>query len=434
MTKLRSVALAGAAALGALLVAPRAHAEACNPPRILLVMDASSSMLGQIPDGAGTTTKWKAVQSAVAAVFKAYPDAAQYGLMTFPGPSGQCSTGTVTVQIGPGTGSSIESTLTGMTIPSNNQTPAGQSLVAASKYVGITNPSNANYVIFMTDGWQYCSIANTTGAPTCATSADCTAMSVSPCPSCNSCQSSSTDPACSGKNADGCYCVRSWPIKGVEALKAAGVPTYVVGFGAETDVETLNKAAQAGGTALAGCNPNSSSPSCYLQATSPTELTNALASIVQAVVTEKCQGPCGIEGTRTCTAAGWDTCNAPSTQACQTACGAGTQTCNNGVLGPCEPGCPDAGTGGTAGSAGAAGSAGSAGAGAMGGGGGAAATGGTGALDAGVDAGGGSGKGADDSGDDGGCGCRTTSSRSHGAWLLGLGALALFRLRRGRRS
>lgn len=70
----------------------------------------------------------------------------------------------------------------------------------------------------------------------------------------------------------------------------------------------------------------------------------------------------------------------------------------------------------------------------MGGGGGAAATGGTGALDAGVDAGGGSGKGADDSGDDGGCGCRTTSSRSHGAWLLGLGALALFRLRRGRRS
>ena len=438
MTHLRALTVAAALGLGVLSASPSLRAESCNPPRILFVLDSSTSMLAQIDDAGTPTTKWKALQAAVAAVFKAYPDAAQYGLMTFPGPAGQCSTGTVTVPVGPGTAGTIQTTINGLVIPSNNQTPAGQSLVAASKYTGIINPANANYVIFMTDGWQYCSIPQVSGAPLCASGADCSAMSVSPCPTCNSCQTSSTDPACSGKSADGCFCVRTWPIKGVEALKAAGVPTYVVGFGNATDVETLNKAAAAGGTALAGCNPNSTTPSCYLQATSPKELTNALSNIVQAVVTEKCKGECGIEGSRTCTAAGWSGCDAPKSTACSTACGAGTQKCESGVLGPCEPGCPDAGTDGGGGSAGAAGSAGSAGAGASGGGGsgatgatgggGAGATGGTGATDAGL--GGDSGK-DDDSGDDGGCGCRSSGApASRGLWLLAGAALLLVRRRR----
>jgi len=426
MNRFKAFAVAGG--LVAVLSANAARAETCNPPRILLVMDASSSMLGQITENGVTTTKWEAVQTAVAAVFGKYADAAQYGLMTFPGSTGGCSTGEVTVQVAAGTASTIQSTLLNMTIPSNNQTPAGQSLVAASKYAGITNSANPNYVIFMTDGWQYCSIS-TSGAPQCATSTDCSAMNVSPCPTCNSCQVSSTDPGCSGQNPDGCYCVRSWPIKGVEALKAAGVPTYVVGFGTETDVQTLNKAADAGGTATPGCDPNSNSPSCYLQATSPSELTTALSSIIQAVVTETCSGDCGIQGTRTCTAAGWSDCDAPATQSCQASCGQGTQTCTNGVLGPCDAPCLDAGTGGSAGSAGAGGSSGSA------------ATGGTGNVDAGMAGssgaaatGGGSGK-ADDSGDDGGCGCRVTGSPVGPSpwWALGLG-LGLVARRRRRRT
>jgi MYXO-CTERM domain-containing protein len=429
MAKLRVLGIV--AGLCALSLGRTAHAADCNPPRILFVMDASSSMLQQISDGGTTTTKWQAVQNAVSTVFASYSDAAEYGLMTFPGPSGQCSTGTVTVQVAAGTSSSIVTTLGNLTIPADNQTPAGQSLVAASQYAGITNSANPNYVIFMTDGWQYCDIA-TSGAPVCATASDCSLMSVSTCPSCNSCQISSTDPACTGQNADGCFCVRSWPVKGVEALAAAGVPSYVVGFGSSTDVQTLNQAAVAGGTAIAGCDPTSTSPSCYLQATSPTDLTNALSSIVQAVVTSTCTGPCGIEGTQTCTGAGLSPCDAPSTESCQTACGSGTQTCVNDVLGPCEPACPDAGTGGGGGAGGSAGSAG------------AAATGGSGAEDAGTTGGaagfdaGTAGPGKiDDSGDDGGCGCRApgnTRAPLSGLWLFAAVTALIAGRRRKRRA
>ncbi len=477
MKALRLVPAAAAAVLALLPAAARA--QTCDPPRILLVMDASSSMLQQISTGTGTTSKWQAVQDAVHAVFQAYPDAAQYGLMTFPGPAGQCSTGTVRVDVGPSETATIESTLGALTIPSNNQTPAGQSLYAASNYAGITEAGKKNYVIFMTDGWQFCDLPQSSGAPLCATSNDCTLMGVSSCPTCNSCQTGTSDPNCSGQTADGCYCVRNWPVLGVQALQKTNVPTYVVGFGSATDAKTLNAAADAGGTALANCDANSTSPSCYLQATSPQELTDALSSIVQAVVTDSCTGECGIAGTRTCTAGGWSTCDAPSSVACHTACGDGVQQCVSGVLGPCSKTCSDGGAGaaGTAGAAGMAGAAGSgaagagasagasgnggtAGSGAAGGSGGTAgtgasggsagnATGGSGGTaasagaqgdagpgsDSGAAARGGSG-GSSDSGDTGGCGCRTApgggptrSGAAFGALLLGL-ALSLRRRRR----
>lgn len=423
------------------LLSSPAHAQSCDPPRILFVMDASSSMLQTIDNNGTTETKWKAVQDAVGSVFSNYGGAAEYGLMTFPGPAGTCSTGTVLVDVGAGTGTQIQNTLFGLNIPANNQTPAGQSLVAASQYSGITDSTRKNYVVFMTDGWQFCDIP-TSGAPVCASNADCTLMGVSSCPTCNSCQVGTSDPSCSGQNADGCYCVRNWPTLGVTALQQTQVPTYVVGFGTKTDALTLNKAAQAGGTALAGCDPNSNSPSCYLQATSPSELTTALKNIVQAVVTDSCTGPCGIQGTRTCTGSGWSACNAPSTQSCTNSCGAGQQRCENGQLTPCDAVCPDGGTAGAGGSGGNGGTAGTAGTGATGGSGGAAASGGQGgAVDdagTGTDAGtAGSGNGRpQDSGDKGGCACRlgagsqAPAGGSGALAALALGAAFAFRRRR----
>lgn len=320
--------------------------------------------------------------------------------------------------------------------------------MAASKYPAITDPAYDNYVIFLSDGWQYCSIP-TSGAPTCVSSQDCSSMGVSPCPTCNSCQQSDSDPACSGQSAHGCYCVRTWPVLGVEALADAGVTTYVVGFGSQVDFKTLNQAADKGGTALTGCDPNSDVASCYYQATAPSQLNDALEDIIQKVVVDSCDGPCGIPGERTCTAAGWSDCIAPDTIECTSECGTtGTQKCVNGSLTPCDAECPDAGAGGSAGSGGEAGAGGegaTGGAGGASGAGGQAATGGT----AGQAASGGTGgtspqpdAGADsgfdidpdpDTGDDGGCSCRVGSPAPSGglaALFATLAALALIRRKR----
>jgi hypothetical protein len=183
-------------------------------------------------------------------------------------------------------------------------------------------------------------------------SSDCALMGIA-CPSCNSCSTGSSDPACSGQTADGCYCVRNWPVLGVEALTAAGVSTFVVGFGSSADYKTLNAAANAGGTALSGCDPTSTSPSCYYQAGAPSELNAALSSIIQQVVTELCNGDCNIQGSRTCTASGWSPCAAPSEIDCQGPCGTwGKQYCQVGSLTECDAYCEDSGVGGGGGSGG----------------------------------------------------------------------------------
>ena len=44
------------------VAAPEAHAQECNPPRILFVVDASSSMLEPIMQGG--MAKWEAAQAA----------------------------------------------------------------------------------------------------------------------------------------------------------------------------------------------------------------------------------------------------------------------------------------------------------------------------------------------------------------------------------
>ncbi|HMR75913.1 MAG TPA: VWA domain-containing protein, partial [Polyangiaceae bacterium] len=329
--------LALATFLVAALGSSPAVAADCTPPRILLVVDTSTSMLGQIPDGAATTTKWAAAQTAVKEVFKAFPDAAQYGLMVFPGKAGQCSTGEVLVDPASGTAASIEQTLQNLVIPANNQTPAGQTLMAASQYAKITDPGYANYVIFVTDGYQYCSVNS--GAA-CASAADCTLMGVGTCPTCLPSQ------------PDGCFCVQNWSALGADALSKAGVKTFVVGFGDNVNFQALNQTAQAGGTALTGCNPNATVASCYFQAQNPTDLKSALGTIVTQVVTSQCTGDCGISGTQTCTVTGWSPCDAPTTIACTSTCNTpGTQDCVSGALSQCssESACNSGGAGGTSG-------------------------------------------------------------------------------------
>jgi len=339
---------------------------------------------------------------------------------------------------GPQTGPDIQAELASLDMTGTRQTPAGQTLMAAAKNPGITAAGKRNYVVFVTDGFQFCSIDQPDGPPACASSSDCSLMGVAKCPTCDACNTQSTLPACAGY-ADGCYCVQKWPILGVEALASAGVQTFVVGFGSSVDAKTLNAAAEKGGTAKAGCDPTSDSPSCFYNATLPSELNAALADIVQKVASESCTGECGIEGTRTCEASGWAECVTPPEIECTGPCGAkGKQRCVQGALTTCDAVCDDADEG-SAGSSGAPGSGGSSGAASSGGtaaaGGSAAASGAAGSNGAAGESGstGDEGAGAGesllsgpDTGDEGGCSCRATgrSTGFAGIAAIGLGLVA----------
>lgn len=299
-----------------------AWAQECEPPRILFVVDTSTSMNGVIEEGGAETTKWAAAQEAISSVLTMFPEAAQYGLMTYPGAAGACSTGSVIVEVGAGTASTIKETVNDIVVTNGRYTPGGQSLMVASQYAPLLEEGFRGHVVFVTDGHQWCSVD---GNQYCVTESDCDLMGVGTCPSCGP------------DLPDGCFCVQDWSVLGAEALTSAGVTTHVVGFGAEVNFRALNQTADAGGTAMPGCDPNSNAPSCYIQATLPSELSAAFESIVEEVAVDVCTGPCGIEGQRTCGLDGWSDCDAPAIQSCVSTCNTpGTQQCVNDALTACS--------------------------------------------------------------------------------------------------
>lgn len=309
--------------------------ESCRVPRVMFVVDASSSMLETLP-GTTSMTKWQALSKAVHEVLSAHGNGAQYGLMTFPGSESGCSTGEVLVDIGLRTREKIDSEITRVVIPEDAATPAGQTLIEAATLESLTDRNYDNYVIFISDGWQYCAEPDANGGPPqCGMQGDCEWMGAENCETCNACQIEDTSADCYNASADGCYCVRNWPVLGVEALKAAGVKTYVVGFGDKVDSYTLNQAAVAGGNPLPNCNKNSETPSCFLQATSPSQLTDVLGKVMMRLTTSPCQASCGTKGTRTCTLEGWTkctaTCTSTSSKSASSSTGSSTSSTSTGT-------------------------------------------------------------------------------------------------------
>ncbi|MBI2895636.1 MAG: VWA domain-containing protein [Deltaproteobacteria bacterium] len=327
------------AALALLLVPLPALADEprCDAPRVLVVLDKSSSMLGEVPGGG---TKWQAAGDAISSVTRAFADRIDFGLMIFP-EAAECDPGSVVVDCAPSSADDVVDALGEPPPEGGNYTPMAQSLEVAGDYDLFADPARRSYVLLITDGWQWCYPYD---AATRFTPVD----------------------------------------EVIELHDQRGITTFVVGFGAGVDVLTLNRAAAAGGAPIEGCDPDAEEmgdDSCYFQADDLASLTAALDTIASFVTEEVCDGTdndcdgavddgfdqdgdgmttCGADGAgvdcddglaavnpgheEVCDGLDNDCdgqidlgceCQAGESQPCGT-CGSGTQACERGAWGACD--------------------------------------------------------------------------------------------------
>ncbi|MBN2496850.1 MAG: VWA domain-containing protein [Deltaproteobacteria bacterium] len=241
-------ALAPLALLACLAWGAPARAQ-CVPPQVLIVLDKSSSMVtGYVGDPGLGVTKWMAATAAVESLVTSYEDRIDFGLMVFPYTS-ECQPGQVVAGIGSDS-AAIVAALVDPPPEAGNWTPMSQSLDAAAAYAPLLDPSRDNFVLLVTDGWQWC------------------------------------DPYDAGTRFD--------PVDSVDALEALGVTTFVLGFGYEVDAWNNNLMAVAGGTDSEGCNPDGSDPYaedlCYFQTASQEGLEAAFDEIALELTAEECNG------------------------------------------------------------------------------------------------------------------------------------------------
>ena len=190
-----------------------AQGKLCGDPSLMLiVLDRSGSMSG---------SPWTTAKAAVQNLLNAYSGPVWFGLMVFPAyPSGaSCGGGTVNVAVGQNTKSTIFTTLAA--VSPTGLTPMGASLGSARTYLSSLATKQKKYALLITDGYESCSGA---------------------------------------------------PLTEVKSLAAAGIKTFVVGFGSGVNTTVLNNMAIAGGTAQAGTTK-------YYQANNTSQLVTALKTI-----------------------------------------------------------------------------------------------------------------------------------------------------------
>ena len=223
---------------------------------VLLVIDKSSSMDDQ-PDGF-ELKKWDALKAALRPALEAVSSEMSFGLLLYPfGESAQipldCFEGccevpsaasAVQVPVEPGE-SSVQDVMKALdkTGPGGG-TPTAAALEAALHYFTVGEGKSLKgdrFVLLATDGGPNCNVDNVCDADACTPNLD------GLCPEGNCCE------------GEGQYCLDDAAVvEQLDALAAAGVPTFVVGIpGTETYGDYLSKFATAGGV------PNPAAPPDY---------------------------------------------------------------------------------------------------------------------------------------------------------------------------
>jgi hypothetical protein len=212
-----------------------------DPPDMLVVLDRSGSMSGPPPTFPPTfVTKWSSMKTSLSAVVTAKQQQIKFGLLEFPSDDNCAATATPKVSIALGSGPNFSNYFANRS--PNGNTPAHIALNESLTYYNSipVNPAG-RFVLFATDGEPNC-----LGA----------------------------DPA-AASNAE--------TVAAVTALKAAGIKTFVLGFGsfAGAGGGVLNDAAVAGGVPKAGSKK-------YYEATSAAELSAALNQIAGGIIVPSC--------------------------------------------------------------------------------------------------------------------------------------------------
>lgn len=212
-----------------------------DPPDLLIVLDRSGSMSGPIPSFPPTfTPKWTIMRDAVNAVVTQRQNNIRFGLSEFPTDDDCAVAGAAAVRVPIDLGQAPEVAQYFMVRSPNGNTPAAAGLQAAlAHYNSIPVNPAGRYVLFATDGEPNCDVdAATAGAATVAA---------------------------------------------VNALRSAGIRTYVLGFGGAFATGTvLNDAALAGGVPRAGGPPH------YYAANNAAELDAALQAISGGIIVPSC--------------------------------------------------------------------------------------------------------------------------------------------------
>ncbi len=219
-----------------------------DPPDMLLTVDISGSMCTPLIDTfpPSMTTKLSIMKAALTSLVTEMEARINFGLMLFPG-DGACGAGTVRNPIASRNATAINATVNGLSsdffgcaFANTGATPTHTSLDAARAYYG-TVPVNpiGRYVLLATDGLPNCGPELPDGG---------TEETVEE------------------------------TIAAIAALRAAGINTYILGFGADLSGSdgTLRQMAEAGGTTTP------------FNARSAAELSTALDAIAAAIIPPSC--------------------------------------------------------------------------------------------------------------------------------------------------
>ena len=234
-----------------------------DPPNFYFVLDRSGSMV--------EADKWNTIRSAVSEIMASVGPRAAFGAAAFPGKGGSCAAGSEIMSVRPGDSPSgsygpankylFEAT---RVLPAAGGTPTASTI--ETLVTTLPKLPGKTFAILATDGGPNCS-QSTCGAESCMLNLE----------SVNNCRPAA--PSCCLDQVGLCLDSEA-TVNAIQRLKAAGIPTFVIGVpGSQTYGSLLDRMAQAGGTAQPG------NPAYYrVDKTDKADLVAALRKVAAKIV------------------------------------------------------------------------------------------------------------------------------------------------------